>query len=470
MSIGLMIFLGTLVVAAEDPQVARIEISPEETTVTVGEDAQFTATAYNSENNAVETTFTWSIDADIEIGEINDGEFTASAAGSGFIVASVGSGDDLVEGKASITVTEEPVETSIEIFPDGATVVINETVQFEAQVQGVEGDVVVTWNVSNNQVGEINNEGLFTAKAEGETKVTATVGDLTDEVDVTVVTEKPPLPEGVNTIDIQRQHPDGKITKFGSTNAEGDTVTIGGIPYPFNYMNGMKLYFPEESIHENIVITIKIPEKVVKINNQKKEVTFEGDIVNAVTFNVSVEGEERNPYDFDTPIELSLPYKKGLLAKLGIEPEDLTIYYIDAEGNLATEGITDVTLDAETNKITGTVAHFSDIAMAPKGETTGVEENSQPIAFTLSQNYPNPFNPETTISYYVSETSHVTISIYNVVGQHIRTLVETVKPAGSYAITWDGRDHTGERVTSGIYFCRMQAGNFSQTRKLMLMK
>ena len=236
-------------------------------------------------------------------------------------------------------------------------------------------------------------------------------------------------------------------------------------------MNGMKLYFPEESLHEDIVITIKIPEKVAKIDNQKKDVTFEGEIVNAVTFDVSVEGEEQHPYGFDTSIELALPYKKGLLAKLEIEPEDLTMYYIDAEGNLASEGITGVTLNTEVNKITGTIAHFSDIALSQSTDIpTAIEENPRPSGFTLSQNFPNPFNPETTISFEMPVQSHVKITIYNLIGQYVKTLVNEIKPIGTYSVVWDGTDASGTRVTSGLYFYRIDAGNFSQTKKLIMMK
>ncbi|MBA7570543.1 hypothetical protein ES708_12295 [subsurface metagenome] len=565
LSVVLMMFLGT-VAAAQDPQVDLIEISGEESVqMVIGDEITFSAVAYDVDGNEIAAEIVWSVMG--EIGEIDDdGEFKATAAGTGSVIAASGDisadvevivseeegeepefemvevtpsdasaeiggtvqfevvvkdadgvviddpevvwessdiavgtvdeagfftavaeGDAVVtatsgenEDTAEVTVTgaEEPdgeqVIESVEVFPQDETVAIGETVQYEAEARDSEDEEVdietIEWSLSNTDVGSIDETtGLFTAAAEGETQVIALVGDISGDTEVTVV-EEIILEEGVNTITLQRQHPDGKITKFGSTNVEGDTLKIGGIPHPFNYMNGMKLYFPDESLHEDIMITIKIPEKVANINNQKKEVEFEGDIVNAVTFNVSVDGVEQHPYDFDTLIELSLPYKKGLLTKLGIEPEDLTIYYIDAEGNLASEGISEVILDAETNKITGTVAHFSDFAMAPKDEPTVVEENSQPSAFTLSQNFPNPFNPETTISYYASESSHVTISIFNIVGQNVRTLVETVQPAGSYTITWDGKDNTGSLVTSGIYFCRMEAGNFSQTRKLMFMK
>ena len=62
------------------------------------------------------------------------------------------------------------------------------------------------------------------------------------------------------------------------------------------------------------------------------------------------------------------------------------------------------------------------------------------------------------------------IDIYNVAGQQVKTLVESIKPAGTYAVTWDGTDADGKQVTSGVYFYRILAGQFSQTRKLMLMK
>ncbi len=94
-----------------------------------------------------------------------------------------------------------------------------------------------------------------------------------------------------------------------------------------------------------------------------------------------------------------------------------------------------------------------------------------PTQFSLSSSYPNPFNPITTIEYQVPEPgSLTTITIYNVKGQHVRTLLNDRKPPGYYSIVWDGRAESGEEVGSGIYFVMMKADGFKATKKLALLK
>ncbi len=93
-----------------------------------------------------------------------------------------------------------------------------------------------------------------------------------------------------------------------------------------------------------------------------------------------------------------------------------------------------------------------------------------PAAFTLLQNYPNPFNPVTTISYHLPKTVNVRIEIVNTLGQVIRTLVQRKQSAGRYQVIWDSRDQSGRPVASGLYFYRLEAGDFTRTRKLLLLK
>ncbi|HKW13104.1 MAG TPA: FlgD immunoglobulin-like domain containing protein [Candidatus Krumholzibacteria bacterium] len=88
----------------------------------------------------------------------------------------------------------------------------------------------------------------------------------------------------------------------------------------------------------------------------------------------------------------------------------------------------------------------------------------------LSQNVPNPFNPVTTISYTLPAGNHVSLSIYDASGRLVRTLVDEVKPSGSHQVTWNGMDNTHAPVSSGVYFYRLQAGAFSETKKMVLLK
>lgn len=88
----------------------------------------------------------------------------------------------------------------------------------------------------------------------------------------------------------------------------------------------------------------------------------------------------------------------------------------------------------------------------------------------LSQNYPNPFNPTTTINYSIKERAHVTLKIYNVSGQLMKTLVNEEKAPGLFTIQWNGKNNAGDPVASGVYFCRMVTKDFSQTRKIIVLK
>ena len=93
-----------------------------------------------------------------------------------------------------------------------------------------------------------------------------------------------------------------------------------------------------------------------------------------------------------------------------------------------------------------------------------------PQEFGLDQNVPNPFNPSTTIGYQLPEQAHAKLVIYNVLGQEVRTLVDEALDAGFYTTNWDSRDQHGRKLASGIYIYRIQAGNYAQIRRMMLLK
>lgn len=93
-----------------------------------------------------------------------------------------------------------------------------------------------------------------------------------------------------------------------------------------------------------------------------------------------------------------------------------------------------------------------------------------PDRFSLEQNMPNPFNPSTAIGYQLPEAGAVRLAIYNLIGQEVRVLVNERRNAGTFTATWDGTDALGRRVASGIYLYRIQAGSFSATRRMLLLK
>ena len=101
---------------------------------------------------------------------------------------------------------------------------------------------------------------------------------------------------------------------------------------------------------------------------------------------------------------------------------------------------------------------------------TGPADGTIPESFSLDQNYPNPFNPGTTISYQLSRTGQVTLKIYDLLGREVNTIVNKSQPAGSYVAKWDGIDHLGKRVSSGIYMYTLEFGDFKESKKMLLLK
>jgi hypothetical protein len=97
-------------------------------------------------------------------------------------------------------------------------------------------------------------------------------------------------------------------------------------------------------------------------------------------------------------------------------------------------------------------------------------QSALPDQVTLQQNHPNPFNPETIIKYSLTQATHVKLSIYNIVGQKVRTLVDEYQKAGAKEVFWDARDENGNEVGSGIYFYKIKTSEYSEAKKMILLR
>ncbi|MCH6575166.1 MAG: T9SS type A sorting domain-containing protein [Bacteroidetes bacterium] len=99
------------------------------------------------------------------------------------------------------------------------------------------------------------------------------------------------------------------------------------------------------------------------------------------------------------------------------------------------------------------------------GVTDVADENNLPFDFSLAQNYPNPFNPTTKIQYAISNRQFISLNVYDVLGNEISVLVNEEKPSGTYEVEFDA-----SQLPSGVYMYRLTAGNFSSSKKLILLK
>lgn len=103
-------------------------------------------------------------------------------------------------------------------------------------------------------------------------------------------------------------------------------------------------------------------------------------------------------------------------------------------------------------------------------EVIEVQTPTLPSEYNLSQNYPNPFNPTTVIEFSLPHSGYATLEIYDVIGRRVTTLVDEYLNAGVKRVVWDGHDRTGQEVASGMYLYRLRAGDFVQTKKMVMLK
>ena len=147
---------------------------------------------------------------------------------------------------------------------------------------------------------------------------------------------------------------------------------------------------------------------------------------------------------------------------LGVGAEPMSVFGadIDADG--------DVDL-AVANSYSDDVTILENLTKNPT-DVAPNEEWGLPRSMELIQNNPNPFNSGTTIEYTVPKQAQVTIEIFNILGQKVRTLVDETKPVGTYRIEWNGVDNAGKSVSTRVYLYRFQAGDVVQTKKMLLVK
>ena len=211
--------------------------------------------------------------------------------------------------------------------------------------------------------------------------------------------------------------------------------------------------------------------------------------------------EQLHPADGAIPTNSSI-YFYLYFHNLGltVSAQDLTIEIQPADSNITlingfessmvgdlSAGDVGVTLSylglrTKANCVEGTPLYF-DVQIKSQGVTfwedmgvllgyVGVDDliSQIPEHYELEQNYPNPFNPTTTISYSLPEQSSVKLTVFDIRGQEVTTRLNADKPPGNYKVQWNGLDQQGNPVSTGVYFCRLQAGDYSKTIKMVYLR
>ena len=158
-------------------------------------------------------------------------------------------------------------------------------------------------------------------------------------------------------------------------------------------------------------------------------------------------------------------YKDGALSILDESNSPLTTNYI-SQINIDDQGNKWILSSHGPPFGVGIYIYTGELDMVSLDESGSMCPNS-PL---LLQNYPNPFNPVTTISYDLPESSNVMLTVYNIAGREVTTLLNKHQQTGSYNIQWNGVDYSGKQVSTGVYFARLQAGDYSKTIKMMHLK
>jgi PKD repeat protein len=149
-----------------------------------------------------------------------------------------------------------------------------------------------------------------------------------------------------------------------------------------------------------------------------------------------------------------------------VDGETVEFRYYDESEDASYE--VDEKLVFEKDMVRGRV--LAPYPMTPRPETGDVEDGEIPSVTALYGNHPNPFAAGTTVRYSMKEAGHVSIGIFNVRGEKVATLVDATHEPGVYLADWDGRDATGATVSSGVYFCRMEAGDYTSAQQMVLIK
>lgn len=451
----------------------------------------------------------------IQASVVNDSlrvNFTENFNGSGVVTVSANDGSGLIIDD-QFTVTVNPVNDAPLVSPSIPNIIFQEDSSSTLDLDGFSLDVdndttEMTWSsdviaAANIEldvtdlditIDPVTHVATFSASPDstGIFTVVFTVEDpdgLSDTDTITVTVDDQPSPSVLNPIADQVYGEDS-----GPRAVVADLDSVFFNPFP-----SIPLSFSAESDNSDIQVFV---------TNNTLEVDFTENYHGAGLITVTATGDDGAEVIDDFSITVSsindLPILSGLPASIifaGDSTAELQIWdfvsdietadsLMNYEFNASNDSLAR-NYDANTGVLTlfaqsgfagtidlGVVVDDGDGGVA--GDTISVTVNPlvglEPVAgnvpqeYSLSQNYPNPFNPNTTISFQLPEASSVQLTVYSVLGQKIRTLVNDQLPAGVHQAVWDGLSDQGFQLSSGIYIYRLETPAFQKFRKMILLK
>jgi len=369
----------------------------------------------------------------------------------------------------------------------------NSLLEFTFEATDQEPDDVLTFGLMDpapNGASIVDSTGLFSwtptsSQADSTYMVTVYVTDGIDTVESVsnITVQQTPLMYGDvsqnGTVDqfdaaLVLQHTVGNRTLTGDSLTVADVSGNGEVSpldasYILQYSVGLIDEFPVEGMAKAAVATGSI-----SWNTQRAAKS------DAMLVSMDLGKETRNV----TAVKMDLYYDASQVTVsdfASVLPEDWMVYK-----NTDEDGVVKVAMAGTTPIEAGKLASFK-VAFADKkanadfsGDITlnesvsrsldGLSVKNLPSEYALNQNYPNPFNPTTTIEYQLPEETQVNISVYNMVGQKVKTLMDKTVDAGYHEVQWDATNDNGVKVSAGVYFYRITTQDFSKTHKMVLIK
>jgi len=237
----------------------------------------------------------------------------------------------------------------------------------------------------------------------------------------------------------------------------------------YDALAGSEFYFQSGSLNQNITIWFVISNVDNTTGNYGQ--SNGADLFFDVNFFVYDWNGNllTEPFNFNTGTYAVLKINKttafnNFLTSTGIDITAALKFVYEVSTGFDLTGIQ--TYDS-TNSVTAMISHFSNVVGAKASSVTAVKEipNNIPTQFALKQNYPNPFNPSTNITYELPKSSLVQLTVYNILGEKIATLVNATKAAGVHSVQFNAGN-----ISSGLYIYQLKAGNVTLSRKMLLLK
>jgi len=471
-----------VIVFRDDPQNQRqglkVVINPNNAVLEPAETEQFTASLVDSTGAELEAEFEWGVDGDFGIVD-NAGLFEALEVGRGFVYATT----QEISGRAHVVIKKDvnngagqgvrKTGTKMVLVPKDTLVLIGNSVAFQAFLEDTLGnrtEIYPEWSLIGRNVGGIDASGLFTADTAGNGVVKAILEQYTATARVRVATADDTA--SAKQADFKMKKRDGDQVGHAKRIKESDVFKISGMPFPLNLLNGAEVTLPVNALEQDITIDVTIP-SLAEIKDDST-ISLPEAVLNGVSFNVYVDGELVSPYVFDEPVQLVIPYKQDMMDDLGLTLDDLWVFFYTDQAGYESDGLYNIYVDTTDNKIIVEVSHFSEIIIGDKklAGTTGITSLKLPDAYVLHANYPNPFNPETAIRFHVagSGMQHLTLSVYNLLGQRVRVLADREFAPGFHQLRWDGTDQHGRALSTGVYLYQLKGAHVNLYRRMVLVR